>query len=73
MKSGSIVPLVLLSAGASVGGSCSAISQEQLLANEQSRVQQERKGYLDRENSEQLRKADELTRQEKLRRKNRQT
>ena len=64
-----IVAWLVLSAGASVCGSCTSISQEQLLANEQSQVQDERNGSFDRESSEQQKKADEGAHQEQLRRK----
>jgi hypothetical protein len=60
---------ILLAVAALACASCSSISQEKLMENEQSRVQQERKGYFDRESSEQQKKADERAHQEKLRRK----
>ena len=68
MKMGRMVPLVVFPAGVLMGGSCTSISQEQLMANEQSRVQQERKGYFDRESSEQQREADERAEQGRLHR-----
>jgi hypothetical protein len=60
---------VLLSASAMVCVSCTSMSQEQLTENERSRLQQERKGYFDREKSEHEKKADDRRRLEELRRK----
>lgn len=50
-----------------LGASCSSISQEQLTANEKSRVEQQRKGYFDRESSAQQRQADQRAEAERLR------
>jgi hypothetical protein len=42
------------------------MSQEQILANQQSRLRQQENGYFDRENSAQEKKADERAEQERL-------
>jgi hypothetical protein len=49
--------------------SCASLSQEEIVANEQSRVQQERKGYFDRESSVQQKRAEQRAAEETLRRK----
>jgi hypothetical protein len=60
---------VLLAGVLMICASCESLSQEQILANEQSRVQQERKGYFDRESSAAQKKAEEHAAHEALRRK----
>jgi uncharacterized lipoprotein YajG len=64
-----IVQLLMLSAGAMLCASCASMSQEQIIANQQSRLQQQEKGYFDRESGAQQKKADERAQQEKLREK----
>jgi hypothetical protein len=67
MNAPRIVLLCIFSAGAMLCPSCASLSQEQIIANQQSRLRQQEKGYFDRENSAQQKKADERAHQEKLR------
>jgi hypothetical protein len=63
------VPLILIMPIAMLYTSCASLSQDQIIANERTRLQQERRGYFDPENSVQQKKADERAHHEALRRK----
>lgn len=55
--------------GAMACASCMSISQEQLIENEQSRLQQQKVGYPDRKNREQQKQAEERAHQDAFKRK----
>ena len=59
----------LLAFASLFSASCASLSQEQIIANEQTRLEQESRGYFDRESSAAQKKAEEQAAHEALRRK----
>lgn len=64
-----IICAVLGGIAAAIYSGCASLSQEQIIANDQSRLKQQAKGYFDREDSAEEKKAAQRAEQEALHRK----